>query len=182
MNEDFLRSKLKHQTLMVYTDHPEGEEYNGIVLGVSDSLLVFQDTSEFELEGISVLPIEHIVEVRNSWRERVYDKVLLHHNKLTDLNQDTWIHKLSNLRDVLIAVKEKDIWPAIEILDGDDDTLLYMGKITEVGAEDFTIYSYDSLGNWERETTIEYEDIFCIQIFNKYTERFNSYVKSLLTK
>ena len=79
------------------------------------------------------------------------------------------------------AVKEKDIWPAIEILDGDDDTLLYMGKITEVSAEDFTIYSYDSLGNWERETTIEYEDIFCIQIFNKYTERFNSYVKSLLT-
>jgi len=181
MNEDFLRSKLKHQTLMIYTDHPEGEEYNGIVLGISGSLLVFQDTSEFELEGISILPLAHIVDVRNGWRERVYDKVLLHHDKLSDLNRDTWIRNLSELRDAIIAIKEKDIWPAIEIMDG-DDTLLYMGKITDVNAEDFTIYSYDSLGNWERETKIDYEDIFCIQVFNKYTDRFNSYVKSLLTK
>ena len=48
MKEDFLKSKLKKETLMIYTDHPEGEEYNGIVLGISDSLLVFQDTSEFD--------------------------------------------------------------------------------------------------------------------------------------
>ena len=133
------------------------------------------------LEGITILPLEHIVEVRNSWHERVYDKVLAFHNKLSDLNQDKWIHELSNIRDVLASLKNRNIWPSIEIMDGDDDTSLYMGKITEVNESCFIIYSYDSLGNWERETSLEYEDIFCIQVFNKYTERFNSYVKSLLT-
>jgi hypothetical protein len=179
MKNSLRNSKDTKHTIRMSTKHPDEETYNGVVLGFSNSIVVFQDTSEFALEGVSILPRKWITTIRDGTLEETYDKILRHHGEFKKLNRKKWINELTSVKSAVVAIQEKGIWPAIETFDGKKETAMFLGPITKVQGSKFTVYAYDANGNWEQEYDIKYSEVYCIQLFNRYTERFNKYVKSL---
>lgn len=179
MKNSLRNSKDKKHTIRMHTKHPDEETYDGVVLGLSNSLVVFQDTSEFAFEGVSIMPRKWLTKIRDGDFEETYDKVLRHHGELKKLNRKKWVNELTSVKAAIAAIQAKGIWPSIEAYDGKNDTAMFLGPITEVQSSKFTIYAYDANGNWEQEYDIKYSEVYCIQLFNQYTDRFNEYVKSL---
>jgi len=163
----------------MYTKHPDGDTYDGIVLGVDRSIVVFQDTSEFSIEGVSILPRKWITEIRDGEFEDCYDKILRQNNEIKNLNRKKWVNELSSVKEAIEVIHKKSIWPSIEVYDGNKETAMFLGPITDVRASKLSVHAYDAAGNWEEEYDIKYTEVFCIQLFNQYTERFNKYMETL---
>lgn len=176
MKKTLQNSKDKKHVIKMFTTHPDGDSYNGVILGMSKSIAVFQDTSEFDFEGVSILPRKWITEIRDGEFEDCYDKVLRHYGEMKKLNRKKWINELTSIKEAIKAIHEKKIWPAIEAFDGDKTTSYFLGPITDIRDKKFTINAYDATGEWEQEYDIKYSEVFCIQLFNQYAERFNSYM------
>jgi hypothetical protein len=87
MKKILLNSKNKQHTIRLHTSHPDGDAYDGVVLGISKSIIVFQDTSDFKIEGVSILPRKWLTKIRDSKFEKCYDKILRLHGEMENLNK-----------------------------------------------------------------------------------------------
>lgn len=52
----------------------------------------------------------------------------------------------------------------------------YLGPITSVGEDGFSLYCYDAEGKWEKEYGLEFKGIGKVEFQSKYTENFNGYM------
>ena len=163
----------------MHTVHPDGDSYDGVVLGLSSSIVVFQDTSDFAFEGVSIIPRKWMTEIRDGSLEECYDKILRHHGEMKNLNRIKWVNELTSVKGAIEAIHKKGIWPAIEALDGKQKTSMFLGEIKRIHSRKFSILAYDAEGNWEHEYDIKYSEVFCIQLFSQYTDRFNDYMMAL---
>jgi hypothetical protein len=177
MKKILVKSKNKQHTIRLNTSHPDGDAYDGVVLGISRSIIVFQDTSDFTIEGVSILPRKWLTKIRDSKFEKCYDKVLRLHGEMENLNKKEWVNELTSIKSAIKKIYTKGIWPSIEVFDGKRKTAMFLGPITEIKSKKFTVYAYDAIGKWEQEYDINYSEVFCIQLFNQYTERFNKFMK-----
>jgi hypothetical protein len=117
------------------------------------------------------------VKVRNGEQEKCYEKILRLHGEIKGLNRTKWVNELHSIKSAIKTLYKRGIWPAIEVFNGKKRTAMFLGPITEIESRKFTIFSYDSCGKWEREYCIKYSEVFCIQLFNQYTEYFNNFMK-----
>lgn len=178
MKKKLLESKNKQHTIRLYTSHPDGDAYDAVVLAISKSIIVFQDTSDFKFEGVSILPRKWLTKIRNSKLEKCYDKVLRLHGEMQNLNRKKWVNELTSTKSTIEKIYSKGIWPSIEVFDGKKKSAMFLGPITEIHSKKFAIFAYDATGKWEREYDIKYSEVFCIQLFNQYTDRFNKFMQS----
>jgi len=178
MKKELLKSKNMQHTIRMSTSHPDGDAYDGVVLGLSKSIIVFQDVSDFKFEGVSILPRKWLTKIRDSKFEKCYDKILRLHDEIQNLNRKKWVNELTSIKSAIKVIHSKEIWPAIEVFDGKKKTAMFLGPITEIHSKKFSIFAYDATGKWEKEYYINYSEVFCIQLFNQYTDRFNKYMKA----
>lgn len=52
----------------------------------------------------------------------------------------------------------------------------YLGPITSVGQNIFSLYCYDAKGKWEKEYGLEYKGIGKVEFQSKYTVNFNNFM------
>jgi hypothetical protein len=55
---------------------------------------------------------------------------------------------------------------------------LFIGPITEVGSEQFSLRCYDAAGRWEKVYELRYDEIFRIEFDSQYCNHFNEYMKA----
>ena len=160
------------------TLHPDGDAYNGIVVLLRRMFVVLKAISDFEFDGFVVLPKRVITGYRDSDFEALENEIIQKKYILNELRAPNWLWTCLTLRDLLETLERHRIWPGVEVLFNDGkESAFYLGPITEVKAETFSLYCYDGAGHWEKEYKMDYGDILKIQFGDKYSRYFNKYMK-----
>ena len=159
------------------TNHPDGDTYEGIVVHMSKTLIIMNDVTDFTIDGIVCLPKKNITGYRDGDFEACANNILRFTNEISHLITYPWFEHVTTLYSLLIQLKKLNIWPAVETVI-DDESWLFIGKLTEVTKEHIKMVSYSAGGVWEDEMTIDYAYIFKVMFNSKYVNIFNAYMKS----
>lgn len=161
------------------TKHPDGDNYDGIVTHVKPHFIVLREEIDFELDGVIILTKRSIKGSRDGKYDECCNQVLRSNGALKKLRPVRWLDSCETIAQVIAAMMRRDIWPGIEIQSNrEDEWAFYIGPITGVESEQLTLRCYDAAGRWEKEYTLQYEEIFRIEFDSKYCNYFNEYMKS----
>ena len=161
------------------TKHPDGDNYDGIVTHVKPNFIVMREEADFELDGVIILPKRSIKGFRDDKYDECCNQILRHNGALKKLRPVRWLNSCGTIPQVISAMMRRGIWPGIETLaERDEDWAFYIGPITGVGGEQFSLRCYDAAGRWEKEYELSYDEIFRIEFGSKYCNHFNEYMKA----
>lgn len=177
-NETLRKSQLEKWAIRVRTRHPDKDNYDGVVLTFSRSLVVLQEEENFEFAGVMVLPRTSIKSLRDNKYDKCANEILRQNGQMRRLTRAAWVRELQTVRQTILEVKKRGIWPAIETV-RQGESALYIGPILHATQRSLTLRCYDAAGKWEDEYTIAYREIFRIEIWSAYTKHFNAYMKRL---
>jgi hypothetical protein len=165
--------------LRLKTDHPDGDTFDGVITQISKDFVVICQEEAFEFDGIVILPKKFITGCRDNKFERCGNEILRMNGALKKCRMPQWLNGCESLPDILAALKERDIWPGIEAIFGKKPTnAFYLGPVTGIAADRFSIKCYDAAGNWEKDYWLKYKRIFKIEIDSQYCRHFNKYMRA----
>lgn len=108
------------------------------------------------------------------------DSILKHNGESKKLIKKHWILGCKTLREILLKLKLKEIWPGVEILCKErTESAFFLGPIVNTDNTCCEIASYDAAGQWGQSDKIAYSEIMRIDIGSNYCEHFNQYMKDI---
>lgn len=153
-----------------------------MVLLVKPTFIVLQEEQDFEFDGIVILPKKVIKGCRDNKFDKCANEIIRQNGAIKKLRLPKWLTACETIRQVLIELMERGIWPGIEhIAEDKSETAFYIGPVDDVSEEGFYLYCYDAAGKWEKEYYLRYQGIFKIEINSKYCKSFNKYMASNLS-
>ena len=162
------------------TRHPDGDNYDGVILHIGEQFVVMREERDFEFDGLIVLPKKVVRGVRDGEFERCANEILRHNGELARLKVPSWIGRCATISDILVTAAKRRIWPGIEMLFNDGSTAFYLGPIESVSGEGFETRCYDAAGKWEKRYSLRWEEIFRVEIGSRYCTHFNKYMRARL--
>lgn len=178
--QKYKKSLEKQWCLRLKTRHPEGDNYDGVVVHLTSDMIALSSEEDFEFDGIEVFPRSAIKGYRDGKFERCCNKILQHNGQIKRLRPPRWLKSCTNIADVILYLKKHDIWPGVEVLfEGDTDSAFYIGPITETDDAGFELNCYDAAGEWERIYKIQFNEVFRITFNTKYCKHFNAYMRQI---
>lgn len=178
--KSYQKSLEQQWCLRLRTKHPDGDNYDGVITHVKKSFVVLREERELEFDGLIILKKEFIKSCRDGKFEKCINEILQSNGAMKKCRSPKWINNCGTPFDVMTAIQRRGIWPGIETLFNDGkDSAFYLGPITQVNKNSFSIYCYDAAGKWEQEYELEYAEIFRIEIDSIYCNHFNRYMRSV---
>jgi hypothetical protein len=177
--EQFYRKSLEERRSMRFrTRHPEGDSYDGIIVYIGKHFVVMREETDFEFDGIIVLPKKVIRGVRDSEFERCTNDILRQNGAISRLKVPSWVVRCATIQDVLTILMKRTIWPGIEILFADRSTAFYLGPVESVSKDGFETKCYDATGKWEKQYSFRWREIFRVEVGSRYCTHFNKYMRA----
>ncbi len=163
------------------TLHPDKDSIDGVVTAIQPGFIVLREEFEFAFDGVVVLPKRVVTGYRDGKFERAGNAVLRHAGATRKARSPIWLNQCEDLTQVLYELKQRDIWPGLEILFEDEDEELasafYVGPVAYVDGDTFGLQCYDAEGNWEDVYDLEISEIFKISVDDQYTKTFNKWMR-----
>jgi hypothetical protein len=181
--EKYRKSKDLKWSMKFSTHHPDGDSYYGIVSHIAKNFIVVMKHDEFVFNGTLVLPKKVIKACRDRNYDTCANAVLRHSGNIRQFKPQRWLDRCQTLKEVLEKLKQKDIWPVVEIMyitGRKTKTAFYIGKITRIEKDAFWIFDYGADGQWQKEWEIKYREVFKVEFDDSYTRYFNAYMKDRL--
>jgi hypothetical protein len=176
--ETFYRKSFEERWSMRFrTRHPEGENYDGIIVHIGQHFVVVREETDFEFDGIMVFPKKVIRGVRDGEFERCANEILRQNGALARLRVPSWLVGCATVRGVLTTLMKRNIWPGIETLLDDGSTAFYLGPVESVSEDGFETKCYDAAGKWEAQYSFRWQEIFRVEVGSRYCTHFNKYMR-----
>ncbi len=171
-------SRKKKSVIRMRTSLPDKDVFDGIVLHVTRSIVVFRQIADLELDGVVFLPFGKISSVRVGKFEEATGKVLGFNGELKKLQKLPWIKKISTFRELMKVLSRDNFWPVVE-MNHKGESALYIGPILQTTTRWFYLYCYDATGKWEKGYTLRYNEISKVEFYDRYSHHFNNYMDTL---
>ncbi len=179
LERKYLKSLCEQCVLRFSTNHPDGDCYDGVVMAIKPDFIVVCEERDWEFDGIQIFSKQAITDVRDGKYEACANRILQGSKTLSQLVLPGWLDACQNLTEVLQALQEQEIWPAVELLcDRHRKGEFSLGPIIKVGKHSFWTHGYGADGQWGKPSQIENSDVFRIEFGSRYCNHFNDYMKS----
>ena len=160
------------------TIHPDGDSYDGVVTQISRTFIALRESTDFELDGMIILPKKVIKGYRDSRFEECTNGIMRWNDSIRQISTPRWLDACDAIPDVLMAMKDRDIWPGVESLSDDaQDSWFLLGPIVSVSDSSFTVANYDAAGNWGDISELDYGEVLKLEFDDKYSNHFNEYMR-----
>jgi len=161
------------------TKHPDGDNFDGVITHIKPNFIVLREEEAFEFDGIIILSKKFIVGFRDGKYEQCANQILRENGAIKKLRVPRWLDSCETIPQALATMMRRDIWPGVEVIFNEGhDSAFYLGPITRIDDEQFSIKSYDAAGKWEKNYKLDYDEIFRIEFDSKYCNHFNAHMKS----
>jgi len=160
------------------TAHPDGDNYDGIITHIKRDFIVLREEDDFEVDGLIGLPKRFVKGVRDGKYDRCVNEILRENTELKKLRPARWLNSCETFPRVFAGLKRRDIWPGVETVDGEKKAAFYLGPITEVTDDGFSIAGYDAAGKWEGIYDLSYSEVFRVEFDSRYCKHFNAYMRA----
>src|SRR5436190_84165 len=107
--EKYQKSQTGQRSMRFCTTHPDHDKFDGVV----------------------ILPKRWIKSIRDEDHDEIANQILRFSGMINNLRVLEWLDSCETIYQLLNALKEREIWPAIEILFGKErKSALYIGPLT----------------------------------------------------
>ena len=179
MNKKLNKSLEDKCCIRIETNHVDEDEYNGIVIHLTNKMVVLYVVDNFEVDGVIAIPRNRIKGIRSSKFEKCEDIILRNNGEIKKIKKIKWLSNVTDMKELLGNIKKRKIWPIVEIEHKENVYSLYIGPLKSLRNRKFDIHCYDATGEWEEEYSLSYLDIFKVEFDSKYAHHFNNYMKSI---
>lgn len=177
--QKYQQSKDRCASLRLKTSHPDGDSYDGVVVGNMRRFIVLRAEYGFEFDGLLVFPKKVIKGYRDGKFERCCTQILRNNGQMNRLEPPSWLTQSTSIFHVLRELMHRDIWPAIEVVINDGkESVFYLGPIVYVNEDEVILHGYSADGEWEKSYEISHDEIFRIEFDSKYCNHFNEFIKT----
>lgn len=151
------------------------EMTHGFVLQASEDLVLFQQTSDFLIDGYAVIRLKDITSLKSGMCERFFEKMFRGEGLMAQVGDCPAID-LSDWKSLLKSLKKIGQNVIIEC-EGIDDGVFYIGKLVRVNQRSVEILYFDALGKWDKEpSTVRYDEITQVRFDEQYIKIFSKYL------
>jgi len=153
----------------------DGDEYTGIPLSVSRSLVAILNLDEFHFNGCRVLRLEDVVKIRRGRFETTQQRILKSTGALSDLDAFQWL-RIESWRSLLQCLKDRRACVCISC--GLIKVNVFaIGEINGLADKSVQLKSFDAHGQWcKPKHRIAYSDITEILFGDEYSVTFNEFM------
>ncbi len=177
MRNKLEKSLKKKWIIRLKTKHPDGDNYDGVVLHLSKKIVILQEEISFEFDGIQIFPLSFIKGTRDINFEKCSNKIIKNNGQYEKILKNNLLQNVETIEDCLKILYKRKMWPAIETV-GNKESCLYVGPIEQGNNKYVFQRCYDATGKWEKTYEIPLKDIVRIEINSKYLKHFNTYMKN----
>lgn len=178
----FRKSLKEHWSMRFRTRHPDGDNYDGIVIAIGRDFVVVREEIDFEFNGMVLLRKGALRGVRDGRFEACTNEILQRTRMSDRLRAPTWVTKCATVEDFVAALMKRSIWPGIEMLFSDGSTAFYLGPVKSVSELGFVMKCYDAAGKWEKDYFLRWSEIFRIEVGSRYCRHFNRYMQAKIAE
>jgi hypothetical protein len=158
---------------------PKEPRANGFVLDVGEELVLLQVFHDFYPEGIAVLRLCDVLEVRYGPYEHHWERML----RAEGIAPTALVGApppLDDMHDLLESLRERGANVIVECEDDEEPISdFYIGRVLKVDAGTIEFANFDALGKWDDEPhRIELAEITNVGIQTPYLEIFSRHLES----
>lgn len=155
----------------------EEEAYDGNVVGLSRTLVVFLEFNDFAYDGCIIFRIRDIVKIRRSKFETTYDRILKFHSLDREPVPPSWL-KYGSWPSVCKSLMTQGKCVSLQTFGKRE--WFSVGLIQEVRKDHISIREFDATAKWEEEPLlVGFKEIRYINFDSNYVNTFYEYMKSL---
>jgi hypothetical protein len=167
MEATLLRHKQKRNLVAIERKDIGEIRIQGFILGISQKLVLIQYVYDFRLDGLMILRVPDISDLRFSKTEKFQLK-LLKDEKIYDRINFNSNFDLTDWKTAILGLRKDYEYFILENELGDDPTFL-IGKIAKMTPRNIHLNYFSGAGNWDREPSIiKYNDITACQVDSNY--------------
>lgn len=154
------------------------EHDHGFVLGVSPSLVLYENEEDFLLNGYRVIRVGDLTAVRCGRYDR-YCERMMRGEGVSPGDGLAHTPDLASWRTLLAGLKRSGILVIVECETGDPvEDAFYIGRIERVDRSSVALRHFDALGWWDDEPTrIAFDAITRVRFGERYIEVFAKYLR-----
>lgn len=178
-NKEFKKRVQKHidRVNFVKTILNDDSAIFGFIVKYSDEFLMIEETYDFSLAGIKIVPYERLKNIRHNKFDKV-SKMIFSEEGLIKFNHNV-IDKtsLKDFESLFKSIKKQNFHCAVESRKKKTG-FFSIGKILEVTEKSVTIQNYDATGKISKNPDeISFKNIELINFNDNYSKTFRKYLK-----
>jgi hypothetical protein len=149
----------------------------GFIVKYSDEFLMIEETYDFSLAGIKIVPYENVKSIRHNKFDKVRKEIFTEEG-LIKLNHNV-IDKtsLKNFESLFRSIKKQNFHCIVESRKKKTG-YFSIGKILEITEKSVTIQNYDATGKiYKKSDEVSFNNIELINFNDNYSKTFRKYLK-----
>lgn len=148
----------------------------GFIVKASDNFLMMEETNDFSLAGIKIVPYERISGIRHSASDKV-SKMIYSQEGLIKLNKKIIKNtSLKNFEELFRSIRKQNFHCIVESKKKEKE-LFSIGEILEVNEKSVVIKNYNSIGKIDKKPRkINFKHIENINFNDNYSIVFRKYI------
>lgn len=166
----------KSSVIKIYVDvEGDEDEYGGIPIRCSKSLLAFCDLHDFRFDGIRTVNLKYVTKIRRGQFEVVQQKILQSTGELKNFRNPDWL-RIGSWKSLLSCMKDRGLCACVAsgLL---EVNVFVIGEIHTLKDDAVVLNSFDAHGKWHKpKREIKYSDITEVQFGDEYSVTFYNYV------
>ncbi|KFF23087.1 hypothetical protein [Chryseobacterium sp. JM1] len=149
----------------------------GFLVKFSDDFVMIEESSDFALMGIKIIPYDRITSIRNNVYDKVSKAIYMDENLIQFDHKIIDKTNLENAESLFKSIKKQDYHCIVESKKNKKD-LFSIGEILEVNEKSVVINNYDATGRIHKKPDkISFKNIDLINFNDNYSKVFRKYLK-----
>ncbi len=168
--------KKNRKLVSIRRENIDPNSIQGFILGVSKDLLLIQYVYDFNLDGLMILRMSDITEVKSDSTAKLQKQLLIDENLYQMVDFDT-SYNLKSWKALLTQFKKQFKFAILESEKSDKQVFL-IGEIRSPLSKAVTIKYFTGAGQWDKNPKrMFYSDITSCQVNSNYINVYHRYFK-----
>lgn len=165
-----------HYVKVFFSEECPEEFTSGFILKVSEKFLMVQESHNFTLDGIKIIPFNKILGTRHKKFEKTSEKIFSEEG-LINFNQKIISNtSLKNFESLFKSLKKQNFHCIVES-STKKKNIFSIGEILEINERYVVIKNYDATGKIEKKSDkILFKNIHFITFNDRYSLTFRKYL------
>lgn len=150
---------------------------SGFIVKFSDEFLMIEETYDFSLSGIKIVPYDRVKSIRHNKVDEISKKIYLEENLIKFNHKIIDKTSLNDFESLFKSIKKQDFHCIVESKKKKKD-VFSIGEILEVNDKSVTIQNYSATGKiYKKSDVISFKNIELINFNDNYSKTFRKYLK-----
>lgn len=176
--QTFEKALKEQQFIRVYTEEPDNERYDGVIVCLTDDFLVLLQELDYEFDGFILLPRKQVSGYRASDVESFSHKLMTSNGDF-DLNHvPEWLKQSNSYDDVFTRILAETPWLRVGWVCPSCDNIHYsVGNIKSADDDSISVVLYDKNGEIDSEMGWSMNKVFSMEFKSNFLRRFGQFIE-----